>query len=282
MSVSARRALLDPVGLDPHEECLFFNSIMTVNGVWKATAAHRMDDLNACFAKLYRGTVKPRIMDVGASSGLSTVEWRDDLIRRSLKPCVTATDLMIDGYLKKMAPYHFVLTDSAGRILQHEIDGQVIRPEEMEGLEAGSRALQSPGGPASRLAIEILKHYYRLADRRGWNQITVKLISAAARSMVFVQDDVLGPPRPEFCRGFDVLRVANLLNQGYFSPANLAKAVANLKLRLKGEDSMLIVNRTHPDGANHASFFALNGTNRFQLLERLGQGSEIEAIVLSS
>lgn len=258
--VTARRVLLgraDDVGAD--EETAFFKTIRTGDGVWKTTAARRMDDVNSLFAALYRGPRSPAIMDVGASSGISTLEWREDLVARGYRPKMTATDILVDGVLHRIGPAHYVLTDRTGRVLHAERDGRVFAPEECACLQP--------------LRIG------RLAALRGG----VKLISPRARGKIrFLEDDMFAPNRKAFLGRFDVVRAANVLNLGYFPEEKLRAAVLNLKPRLRGKGAMFIVNRTLADGANHASFFALDAGGRFCVVGRVGDGSEVERIVLDS
>jgi hypothetical protein len=75
--------------------------------------------------------------------------------------------------------------------------------------------------------------------------------------------------------------VANLLNRGYFDEAQLRRAVDNLKDRLMGAGSFLIVNRTHADGSNNGTIFQLSEANKFEIVARMRDGTEIEDIVLS-
>src|SRR5580704_1783814 len=63
------------------QEAAFFASLRLRNGTFKTTDHHRLDDLNMLvigeWQKLDR---KPRqIMDVGVSSGISSLEWADAL-----------------------------------------------------------------------------------------------------------------------------------------------------------------------------------------------------------
>ena len=87
----------------------------------------------------------------------------------------------------------------------------------------------------------------------------------------------------QYLRRFDVIRAANILNRCYFNRDQLRCAVANLKERLSGPGSRLIVNRTlTEDGSNHATMFRLTEARHFDAEVRLGQGSEIEDVVLDT
>jgi hypothetical protein len=49
-----------------------------------------------------------------------------------------------------------------------------------------------------------------------------------------------------------------------------------------GAGSFLIVNRTHADGNNYGTIFRLNDANKFEIVAKMRDGSEIEDIVLSA
>jgi hypothetical protein len=79
----------------------------------------------------------------------------------------------------------------------------------------------------------------------------------------------------------DVLRTMNIFNKAYFSAVQLTEgaAVAFESLRPGG---MWIVGRTlEADFTNHVTFFRRKD-NGWEVLERIGQGSEIEDLALSA
>src|ERR1700733_561055 len=88
------------------QEVAFFASIRLRNGTFKTTDHHRLDDLNMLvigeWQKLDR---KPRqIMDVGVSSGISSLEWADALTRAGIDAEILATDLCMRGSLVRLLP----------------------------------------------------------------------------------------------------------------------------------------------------------------------------------
>ena len=279
MTRAAREVLAGARPVSLEEECAFFSCVRTHGGVWKTTAANRMDDVDAAFRAQYRGPRTPRIMDAGASSGISTLQWRDDLLRHGLVPRMVATDLTIDAVLTRWSHDHYVLSDRDGHVLQHEVGGLVMGPDEFVYL-APPPACPARPGPLHGLRAAAQAAYWRVAGGRAWHRRTVRLTSAYARDITFLEDDVLVCGRPALLRRFDAVRAANLLNRCYFADAVLAQAVGNLGARLRGAGGMLVINRTHEDGSNHGSLFVLGTDGRFGCVARVGGGSEIEAIVL--
>jgi len=101
------------------------------------------------------------------------------------------------------------------------------------------------------------------------------------KDIELLDDDITQPTPPQLRGRFEVIRAANILNRGYFSIHQLREAVRNLRDRLAGPGTFLIIVRTDETGSNHGSVLRLGHTGSFEVLTRVGRGSEIEDIVLS-
>jgi hypothetical protein len=113
----------------------------------------------------------------------------------------------------------------------------------------------------------------------------VDLISPSVADLgdlTFLNDDLGAENSVEFIKRFDVIRAANILNIGYFSEPVLIAFLKRLKERLKGAGAHLIVCRTNLLGENNATLFKLNTNDKFEVVLRIGGGSEIENIVLTA
>jgi hypothetical protein len=264
--------------LTPEKEATFFAALKLANNTFKTTADHRMDDLNELILSRWQGTsFRPReIMDVGVSSGITTAEWAAGLSRAGFLVRMTATDLVLWGDIVSLWPGVSVLV-AKEKILQHMIFGIPIRP--------WRRRLDYVTGYAllSALANRIAAH--RCLRIKHAPKQPVLLVSPRARrddAIEWVEDDILAYNPAQFSRRFDAIRAANILNRDYFNTDQVHRAVANMKGRLTGPNARFIVNRTLRDGSNHATLFRLSDENRFEAEIRLGQGSEIEDIILNA
>jgi len=261
--------------LAPEREARFFASLRLANGTFKTTADHRMDDLNEFILSRWHDTgFQPReIMDVGVSSGIATAEWLESLSTARFQVRMTATDLALWA---NIVPLRFGVNvlEASGHILQYVVFGMPIRP--------WRRRLDYLTGYA--LIIALANGIVTALRPRGDPKKFLLVSTRALRhdAIEWVEDDVLAPNPAQFVQRYDAIRAANILNRGYFSTDQLTRAVANLKERLAGPGSRLIVNRTLSDSANHATMFRLNDANRFEAEARLGQGSEIEEIISSA
>lgn len=278
MVTSAKKFFSANLSWAPRQEARFFSAIRLSNGTFKTTSDHRMDDLNAfIIAQWKHSNFWPtEILDLGASSGIASVEWIETLTKAGFGCHLTATDLLLRAKIVHLYPGFDVLEDWSGHILQHMVFGVGIRPWQ--------RRLDYLTGYAflSWLANLVAAHL-RAKNRHLDASTAVLLVSPRARAhpnIAWGEDDVLAPNSEEFVRRFHAIRAANILNRGYFSASQLHRAVLNLKNRLIGPNSILIVNRTRNDGSNHATLFRLNDSDRFEMQAKFGTGSEIDDVVL--
>ena len=258
----------------PDKEAAFFKTLRLANGSAKTTADSRMDDLNALIASCWRDkTFRPtEILDVGVSSGITTAEWLDQLSAAGFKVRIIGVDLALRANIVPLWPGAYAI-ERDGHVLGHIIFGVPIRTWRRRRDYATGYAV------ISALASKIATRH----SRRTRAPQSLLLISPRAlrhEGIEWVEDDVLAPNPERFIRRFDAIRAANLLICGRFDTNQLQRAVANLKERLTGPGARLIVNRTLKHGSNHATMFRLTDTNCFEAEARLGEGSEIEDIVL--
>jgi chemotaxis methyl-accepting protein methylase len=90
------------------------------------------------------------------------------------------------------------------------------------------------------------------------------------------EEDIL---QPLALGAFDLVRAANVLNRVYFTPDVLRDMAASLWNRLL-PDGMLLVVRSR-SGFNNGTLFA-RSEGKSEIVARLGEGSEIEDIVLEA
>ena len=264
--------------LAPSQEAAFFAALRLANGTFKTTADHRMDDLNDIVVARWSETdFRPsEILDLGASSGISTLEWQQSLNQAGFKVRLTATDLSLRARIVRLWP-GFDVVESSGCVLQHIILGVPVRP--------WNRRLDYVTGYVllSRLANLVAARRLRAMNGQPCSADILLVSQRALRNeqIVWAEDDVLAPNPEKFIRRFGAIRAANILNCDYFNAAQLQCAVRNVRDRLVGPGAVLIVNRTSKDGSNHATLFRLGDNSRFAVDVRLGRGSEIDDVVLN-
>jgi hypothetical protein len=285
---TARELYLSPARLEPRRqeevELAFFNSLRT-NRVYKTTYARRLDDLNR-LVEAHLPAEKPlRIMDTAVSSGITTAEWVASLSEARIDHCMTAGDLSVQAYLLSFSSNLHVLVDATGHPLQYEVRGRAIpgTPGKRNWLRYFPQLLCMK--VALRASLPQLRALVRQEARpsRGCGVVchAIPLVSPALTRLanVSVLEDDLRVYNPALAGRFHVIRAANILNRGYFDADTLVTMLRNLRTRLQ-RHGLLVVCRTAVGGDNHATLFRLKESGRFGVQARLGNGSEIESLVL--
>lgn len=278
---SAREVLLSAASPEQEQEDLerrFFSSFRLHNGTLKVTASHRLDDVNEMLLGHLPPTRPLHAMDVGASSGITTLEWLQSLERAGVETQMVAGDLTAHALLWEMSEMR-VLTEDSGYPLQYDFFGLPFS-------HSSSWIARSLLFLPRKLAEAVLRS---AADRRRsgsplppWARCArIPLVSPrllARNTVDLVFDDVLQPWTDP--RRFHVVRAANVLNPAYFRNEDLVAGLTSLRDRLEPR-GLLAVSRTHGsrdrDG-NHATLFSRQSDGSLRVLERLRGGSELEEL----
>lgn len=258
------------------DEAAFYGSLKMRNGTFKSTRAGRFADLDP---QVVRNAPQApaeglNILDVAVSGGMSTVELSNAFRAAGRDHRITATDLFVDARIVAMNGHVRVLADARGWPLQYDIAGRALRP--------WTRRLDYVTLAALPLALARSLSVRRLRARAGEGR-PVRLVCrrlAELRNVSLLEQDLF--TRSEALEGrYHVVRAANILNLGYFAREKLELGVRNLLGYLEGPESILVITRTDERSkTNNASIFALDAQGRPGLVQRIGDGSEIEEIVL--
>ncbi len=211
MSITASRFFsIDPAHLTPDIEDSFFTDLKTRNNTFKRTSSDRFRDLDDCCVRHFdgEGALLREVLDIGVSSGATTLALSDRLKANGRSPRIVGTDISLTGYLVPIAKGFRVLADEQGHALQYELLGHGIRAWErradyVTGMVAVRRLLRSV---AERRARREIHDNPAALDR-------IRLLSprlAGYPDIEIEKNDI-------FCRTegyaerFDFVRVANIL-----------------------------------------------------------------------
>jgi SAM-dependent methyltransferase len=238
----------------------FFANLRLRNGVYKLTHRNRFDDTLSITAMHARRIGARRVLDVACSSGISTVE-----LARAIDAEVHGTDVMTSAtYLER---------DGIGWLVDR--DDRVIQVDDRDGAMSWSPSKRDIAMHPIRVARSLA---HRAARRRAgaFTRTPVSLVSSlvAGSGVTMHEEDALRPQLPGM---FDLVRVANFMNLGYWATRQLEDLRAAIVPRVS-DGGLLFVLRTHGDGTNHGSFFEKRGSRMIEL-ERFGSGSEVAAII---
>jgi SAM-dependent methyltransferase len=260
----------------------FYAGLLLRNGVWKTTDAHRMDDL---FPLLVRRAAlidqRPlRILDVGCSAGVTTVEMHRALAASRI-PCETfGTDLLLYADHVASNENAAILFDRDRNVLQIEL-GSWASPWKFQKRDL----LLKPHlcFLASQLVKNQVARFRTALDKpsQGFHLTRVPLLASVVDSHPDVRFEEEDIREPKIQGTFGVIWAVNVLNLGYFAPDDIRSMVRVLTRRLL-PGGLLIVSRTVPPGnTNQATLFRYCH-GKLVAEEHLNRGSEVEDIVLSA
>jgi SAM-dependent methyltransferase len=260
----------------------FYAGLLLRNGVRKTTDAHRVDDLFPLLVKRAAPIdQRPlRVLDVGCSAGVTTVEIHQFLVDCGISCETYGTDLLLYADHVASEDNVAILFDRDRNVLQIEI-GSWASPWKFRKQDLLLRP------HLCFLASQVAKNQvvrFRMAldtPCQGLRVTRVPLLASVVDSqpdVQFKEEDILEP----MIQGtFGVIWAVNLLNLGYFAPDDIRSMVRVLTRRLF-PGGLLIVSRTEPPGnTNHATLFRYCD-GKLVAEEHLNRGSEIEDIVLSA
>jgi hypothetical protein len=276
------RALLLSSPNQAHQEELerrFFGSFRLENGTLKLTSAGRLDDLNQMIARHLPHGRPLLAMDVGISSGVTTLEWFQSLRAAGIECRMVAGDLTAHALLWRIGPVS-VLTEENGHPLQYEFLKWTL-------AHAPRRIHKIGLFPLVALSARLMR---RLASRRDSGQEQEFAKGVECRRLMLVSPRLLAQPNIEIVdddvlvpwtrsERFDIVRVANVLNPAYFSEDKLYRALSLLRGRV-APGGLLALCRTQGRGdgdGNHATLMRFDGA-RLAVVSRLRSGSELEGL----
>jgi hypothetical protein len=261
----APAVLADASSASPEQERRFFEQLRLPNGTWKTTYRHRLDDLNELLLGLLPVGHKLEVMDVGISSGISTVEWSEQLAAHGIDHRIVAGDIQIAGRLTTFGSWFSLVCDESG----HEPLLLEVGPFSLP-IRSERRTV--------RVLRPLLARLLRgLAMSRSCPVFLVTAEARQAPQIEVVRDDVLEPGH--FEARFDVLRAANLVQRSYFDEPTLRQAIANLRDRIRNGGLLALCHTV--EGVNRATVFRRDD-DQLVAVAFLGGGVEVRELVLST
>lgn len=267
----------DSAEITPDIEGDFFGSLKLSNQTFKTTNVNRFEGLNDELIRLITesGSAIARVLDVGVSSGVTTIELLRAFRAVGVSPEVTATDLVVEAYIVPLWRACRALVEEGGFPLQYELFGMVVRPwrrrrDLLNGMIAVRWLVNRVCAPRAHQALQ------RGKGIRSVQLISPRLVSDPRAKVM--SDDVL-KRNPGLVARFDFVRAANILNLHYFDESQLQSAIDNLKSYMAGPGSLLLILRTRGQGDQHGTLFQLAESGRLRIVRRFGNGSEVEHLV---
>lgn len=238
------------------------------NGTCKTTNIRRFKSLDDTICKHAIKFSKPvKVHDVAASDGITSVNLSDALSESSIVHSVRFSDKFSNLYTRRSGLSRIVY-DQEGVLIYADFFG----------------LLASPYLPKRFWLSKWLGYAYSEKHERKPDETEILLLNPIARRRIaakqldFFYYDLFDSKVSD--ETYQVVRCMNALNPAIFSESKLRSAVTKLAENLE-EKGILVIGRTNPSsGENHATIFQRRDS-ALVVLERHGDGSEIETIVLS-
>lgn len=267
------------------------------SGVYRTTFRGRFREFNRFvnerLARRFDAAAPLHIEDWAASDCLASSEWAASLFPLFPHAGVTASDLtlfLIEACLPDGTSY---VMEANGEPLQYIRPPFVIR---FNPPEPGMLAVNSFLEKRARARFHTLRQSWRIPEEWLKEELPdtfgqppfvfrkIPLIHPEAQALCnsserfHIRHHSAFDPAAEFC---DIVRTMNIFNLSYFPNERLLEGARAVALSLR-EGGVWIVGRTVQENppAHNASLFIREKTG-FRLLERFGEGSEIEGLVLS-
>jgi hypothetical protein len=240
-----------------------YSDVPTTNGTSKQTQRGRFQDLEPIVLELLSATRTPRIHDVGVSSGITSVDLYEALLKKDFAAALVVSD--------QYAVYYWI--EHNGGVAFYDADG-ILRYAYKRGV-VGS-AEDSSWFPISRAVFKqfesplpcgVEPHSIEL-----YHPALLRLVRAGkVKTCTYDVFTTKSPPE------YDFVRCMNLLNPKYFNQSDLLRALHNIGTSVR-DGGVFQLGRTMPDGLNHVSFFVRVGT-RFERAREVRDGSEIKSLL---
>jgi hypothetical protein len=213
-SASARRVLLEPEATPPGEraalEGAFFKSICLPNGTHKTTSPRGLVDVDDLLCELLASNAALHVLDVGISSGVTTLEMLDRLAARGHEVTGVGVDVRIHAYLRRWMGID-LLYDPQGNALQLSTPIFTRGRPDHPLSTAKSQSLYAALTGAERLLVRRW-----IADPASSRPAMLLSPRLSERPGFSVVEHDLRRAKPEWTGSFDVVRAANVLNLSIF------------------------------------------------------------------
>ncbi len=285
----ASYSLLD-IGNDPSEEDIrafedISFTLRTSNGTFRTSFPRRFGDVDATamrwLQKFYSAEAELRVQDRAASDGLSSWEWAEQVFRVFPNANFEASDVLLFLIRLTLPGGETYIVEPSGQPLQY------IRPPWVVSVHHP----ESWRYPVNRMiAARAKRGFERLSLPEGWMESSgtadycvSKIPHIHPKALSYSKANARFQIRKrsvfEHAPVCHVLRTMNIFNRAYFSDDQLTAGIEAAFDSLKVGGFWIVGRTLEEDFSNHVSFLR-RGENKWQALERIGRGSEIEELAL--
>jgi len=230
-------------------------------------------------------------MDIGVSSGITTIDWRAAFEKKGFTVATIAIDRVITCYVLRLHAWLAVLAEPNGHVLRIEFFGKAIQPWRRRrdyitgaclpklALARYVRVRCAGLGIAFPIVSRNMTDPIQSSSLKGPYQLIAPQLRRCP-GVTVIEDDILESTPPALVGLADVVRLANIVQHAYFSVEEIRRIVASVRVRCR-DGATVIVCRNKPTSVE-ASILTASPGGGFALEARLGPGSEVESYFLAA
>ncbi len=248
----------------PENIDLAFSRIDLLSGVSKQTNKDRFSVIDELSVEIIINQSLSRILDVGVSSGITSLE-----LMRQLRASSFAGEMFVsDKFARYWVSPHRFSTDIFDA--DHNLVCTYLGP--------------ITGDSEDTWKLPLSKYIFQRAQKRGFDEtigesfllLHPEVLETIRRGeLIFIDFDIFENDQEG---AFDFVRCINLLNLGYFSTEQIVSGLNTLHFSLVN-GGILQLGRTHLEGSNHVGFYEKTDTG-FERIESIGDGPEIDQLIV--
>jgi len=259
-------------------------SLRTSNGTTRMTFRKRMPDVDELTLRLLRQSHSDDtalvVQDRAASNCLTSAEWARQLLPSYPKAQFEASDALLYFVRIALANGETYILEPSGQPLQYIKSPFALCLCPREPLRFPLNQVVAALAKRKFRKLSLPRELPAITENANYRIDRISCVHPEARALSNEDSRFVIRVRSVFDRtpGVDVLRTMNILNLVYFQTGQLLGAVQASFETLK-EGGLWILGRTHEtDAKNHVTFFRRT-TRGWEILDRIGRGSEIENLV---
>jgi hypothetical protein len=256
------------------------------NGTYRTSFRNRFQDVNALvdqvLAELFDADQPLMIQDRAVSHALTSLEWAQAILARFPAAQVEASDLTLHLLEVTAADGTRYITEPDGTFLQAILPPFVVSLYHPEALRYPLHRLVASRAKKRLAALQLPKGWAQQNAPKGVQVKKISLVHPEARAFAEQDGRFSVVWRSVFDRdpaSCNVLRTVNILNRAYFSEQELIGGIDAAFLSLREGGVWIVGRTTEEDLKNHVTLFR-RGTDRWEVLARAGNGTELEDLVL--
>ena len=231
--------------------------------------------------RFYSAETELDVQDRAVSHGLSSQEWAEQVFRTFPNANFEASDVLLFLIQLTLPSGEIYIAEPSGQPLQYIKPPWVVSVLHPESLRY----------PVNRMiAARARRRFERLSLPAGWMESpgaadyrVSKIPCIHPKALSFSKANTRFQLRTrsvfEQAPSCHVLRTMNILNRAYFSEEKLTAGVEAAFESLKPGGIWIVGRTLEQDFSNHVSILR-RGQNGWQVLERLGHGSEMEELAV--